>query len=439
MKKYLIFLTLFLLSSCSDKNDDYDKTKAISAFAIVNSLHADPALEKVEITLPKQEENKLWYGSSSEQNSRIENISFNFSDKKSFKKTDRIWSGINFRFDDRFVFSPIITNKNIFLFDGSGILEALDLNSKKRIWKTRIFPVQFLSNYQTPRIGYSTGKIFAIAGINKISAINEVDGKIIWSKEIASVPISTPISDGKLVYVSTNDNKLYAFNVEDGELQWMHSGIIRPTAIFGSASPVIYKDLVLVSYSSGEIYAVSKKTGEPIWSQDLNISKATNSDFYLNDIDATPLVKNDVVYTIGNGGLMMAIDVKKGNYLWKKEIAGVVDFWAANGFLFVINNDNKLIALSQKNGGIKWVSQLPNFVKVKKPQTKILYSGVTMAGDKLLVSSVRGEILIISPFDGKIEKTVKFGSKIFHSPIVLNEKIYLHAMGRYIIELIEIK
>ncbi len=439
MQKYLIFLTLFFLSSCSDKNDDYDKAKAISAFAIVNSLHADPALEKVTITLPKQEENKLWYGSSSEQNSRVENIAFNFSNKKPFKKTDRIWSGFNFRFDDRFVFSPIITDKNIFLFDGSGILEALDLKSRKRVWKTRIFPVQFLSNYQTPRIGYASGKIFAIAGINKISAINEIDGKIIWSKDIASVPISTPISDGKLVYVSTNDNKLYAFNAEDGELQWIHSGIIRPTAIFGAASPVIYKDLILASYSSGEIYAINKKTGEPMWSQDLNISKATNSDFYLNDIDATPLVKNDVVYAIGNGGLMMAIDAKKGNYLWKKEIAGVVDFWAANGFLFVINNDNKLIALSQKNGGIKWVLQLPNFVKEKKPETKILYSGVTMVGDKLLISSVRGEILIISPLEGKIEKTVKLGSKIFHSPIVVNEKIYLHAMGRYIIELIEIK
>jgi outer membrane protein assembly factor BamB len=440
---------LTLLSAC-DKDQEYDKTKAISAFAAIDPIKLDPALEKVEISLPPQQQNDLWKGSGSLQNQRVENIAKNFSLKNSFfsfgkshkislKKASQFWSFYTGASGNQFLFYPIVKDEKIFLLDPSAELVAYDMASSKTIWKQQVFEKKILKNYRAPKIGYYDGKIFAVAGVNKIAAVSEVDGKILWSKNIASIPVSAPVSDGAFVYVSTNDNKLYAFNSSDGELQWVQSGIVRATAIFGAADLVINKDLIIVSYSSGEIYAVKRKTGEAVWSQNLNVNKATNSDFYLNDIDATPLVKNDVVYSIGNGGLMMAIDAKTGNYLWKKEIAGIVDFWLAGEFLFVVNNDNQLLAISKKTGGIKWISQLPNFVKEKNPATKILYNGVLMAGDHLLVSSVHGEILIVSPFDGKIEQTFSVGKKISHSPVVVKDKIYVYAMGKFTLDLIEIR
>jgi len=436
MQKYLILFLITLLFSCGSKDQEYDKTKAVSAFAIIDPIKVDPSLEKVEIKLAKQQENNFWHNSSDLHNRGIENIAFNFP---IINKSQKLWSGLNFKFDDRFVFAPIITDKKIFLLDGSGVLEAYDLTTRKRLWKNRAFPRNFLKNYQTPKISYSDKKIFAIAGINQIAAVNEEDGKTIWVKNLSTIPVSTPVSDGVFVYVTSNDNKLYAFDAANGELQWAQDGISRPTAILGAADPVIYQDKVIVSYSSGEVYAVNKKTGEPIWSQDLNLNRAVSSDFYLNDVDATPLVRDGVVYAIGNGGFMMSIDVKKGHIIWKKEIAGIVDFWASGEFLFVINNDDKLLAISKKTGGIKWISSLPNFKDAKKPQTKIIYSGVIMIGDKLLISGANGKLLVVSPESGKIEKTIKIGSQIFHTPIIVDKKIYLHVIGKYLIELVELQ
>ena len=449
MKKFCIVLWLvFLLTNC-DKDADYDKTKAVSAFVQIDPLQIDKALEKVEMKLPPQKRNLFWSGSASLQNQSIENFEKNFSITErgffkkvkeiSFKKSSPLWFFYSGDIDDHFVFAPVIKNEKVFVLDTAGVLSAYDLVSEKKIWKSQIFKKSFLKNYHTPKISYADGKIFCIAGVNKIAAANQSDGKVLWSKEIAAIPVSTPVSDGKSLYVSTNDNKLYAFDAISGELLWVQAGIARPTAILGAADLVIYKDLVIASYSSGEIYAVNKKTGEPLWSQDLNINKATTSDFYLNDVDATPVVKDDVIYAIGNGGLMKAISIKDGNYLWKKQIAGITDFWLADEFLFVINNDNKLLAISRKTGGIKWISQLPHLKKEKKPQTKFIYSGLVMAGDKLLVSRADGELLIISPFDGKLEKTLELDKKISHSPVIVNGKIYLHAIGKYIIDLIEIE
>lgn len=439
MIKYLtLIFAVFLLFSC-DKEKDYDKKKAVSAFAIIDPIRIDESLKNVEVKLPKEQENFSWINSNEVQNRNIENIAFDFPKKNKIKKQKSIWSGFNFRFDNRFVFSPVIVDNKAFLLDGSGILEGYNLKNNKRIFKTRVFARNFIKNYQIPKISYFEGKIFAIAGINQIAAVDSKTGDILWKKTIAAIPVSTPIPDSEKIYVTTNDNKLYALSSLDGELQWVQSGISRPAAIFGAADPVIYKNLVLASYSSGEIYAYNKETGEIAWIEDLNLNKATNSDFYLNDIDATPIVKDGIAYSIGNGGLIKAINAKEGSYLWRREIAGIIDFWVAKDFLFVINNDDKLIALHRKTGKIKWVSQLLDYKNKKKPQSKIIYSGVVMAGNKLLVTDVLGEILIISPFDGKIEKTIKTGSKIFHSPIIVNKEIYIHAMGRYIIELIKLK
>ncbi len=447
MKNFTLFcLVIFFLNSCK-KDVEYDKAKAVLAFEMVDKIKLDNSLQKTSIAIPAQQKNNFWSGSLSGQNTKIENFAKNFNQKKSLffsqkialKKSSSFWSFYSGNFSDRFVFSPIIKNNKIFILDTAGTLTKFDLKHDKKIWSKRVFPRNFLKNYQTPKIGYGGGKIFAIAGINKIAAIDEKDGKILWSKEISSIPVSTPICDENFVYLSTNDNKLYALNQKDGELQWLQSGILRPTAIFGAADLVIYRDLIVAGYSSGEIYAVDKKTGESLWSNNLNLSRATTSDFYLNDIDATPVAKDGVIYSIGNGGLMMAINADNGNYLWKKEIAGITDFWLAGDFLFVINNDNKLVAIHKKTGGIKWISQLPNLKNPKKPQTKFIYSGVVMAGDKLLISRLDGELLIVSPINGELEKTFEIGKKISHLPVIVGGKIYFYILGKFFAELVEIE
>lgn len=435
----VFIIGLGLLAACADK-EDYDRKKAVSAFAIIEEVKIDESLQTVSIKVPPQILNDAWAKQGFAFEPAIENFAFTpkLNSKKFLNKSAQTWSGYRPAFADRFVFAPIIRDGKIYLLDASGILTAYCLEGKDKIWENRLFSRKFFKTYQNPRIGYFDKKIFAIAGSNQIVAASEDDGKIIWSKTILSLPVSTPISDGKLVYFTTNDNKTYALDASNGKLVWVSAGINKPTAIFGSAKPLLYKNMLLVSYSSGEIYALNCETGEPLWSQDLNVNKAGDSDFYLNDIDATPIIKNDVVYSIGNGGLMMAISTKNGSYLWKKEIAGITDFWLAGDFLYVINHDDKLLAIQRSNGGIKWISQLPNFKEEKKPETKIIYSGVVMVGDKLIIADSRGKLLVASATDGKIEQTFKINQKIYHAPMVVDGKIYLHTLGRYTVNLVEV-
>ncbi len=436
-----IIITIFAtaLNSCSD-DETYDRKKAILAFSGNSSFEIDKNLKDQNIIIPEQVNVFSFEKSVAKQNQQVENYYFTPRKKgKFFSKSKEMWAGYRSFYDIRSVFSPIIIENKIFLLDGRGNLWCYGLKDKKEIFKSRIFDGKFLKTFKNPKIGYGEGKIFAITGNNQIATINSENGALLWKKEILSLPISKPIyNDGK-IYIITNDNKTYALNSENGNIEWISSGINRPTAIFGSASPVVTEKMIISSYSSGEIYAYNKETGEVIWSNSLNQNRAINSDFFLNDIDATPIIKNNIVFSSSNGGLMMAINLENGNYIWKKKIATISDFWAASDFLFVIDNNNKLICIKQSNGRIKYIKQLPDYKNEDDLESKIIYNGVLMAGSKLIITNSEGVILVADPQNGKIEQKFKLGENIAHQPIIIDGKIYFHIIDWFTTSLIEIR
>lgn len=444
--KKLVFLVLITISSAifsCDKDKKYDTTKAVLAFSKQDLLRLDKGLNNFPIILPPQELVKNWPSSSLQNNGNFQNIAKTFTINKNgeieFKKSTKYWSFYRGSFDKKFIFTPIIFNDKSYNLDGAGVLRAFDLKDEKLIFKKRIFPRQLTKNYQTPKITYFNDMIFAIAGVNKIICASAKNGEIIWQKNISSIPISSPLVNKDKIYVITNDNKVYALSQADGSLQWVQSGVFRPTAIFGSAELVIENNIILASYSSGEIYALNKDSGAVIWSNRLNVSKATDSDFYLNDIDSTPVVNNGIVYAIGNGGLMMAINILDGNYIWKREIASIANFWVSGNYIFVINNDNRLLAINKTNGKIKWITNLPHYKNPKKVITKYIYNGLVIAGNKIVISSLDGDITIVSPINGKILKKINIAKKLHHSPVIVGDKMYFYVMDKLLTSLVEVQ
>ena len=383
-----IYFLLLLLALCAsiqscDKDQDYDKSKAILAYAQDSSLEIDDKLKNQIISLPSLKNNHSFNGSHSLLNQDNENIEKNFQPfaKSFFNKTNqykinRSWSSSHFyasTSEENFYFEPIISQQKIYFLDPSGELFAYDLITKKKIWQSQIFNKPSIQNFRVAQITLADNVIYATIGSNYLVAVNAQDGKIIWQKQVSALLISKPIVSNNLIYVVSDNNRLYCFKSNNAELKFTHNGVNRSTAILGSSPPVIYGDKLLVAYSSGEIYALNKINGEVIWTHDLNLNKAINSDFYLNDIDANILVKNEVAYAIGNGGLMKAINIKNGALIFKKQIAGIANFWLAKDYIYVINNDNKLLAINRLSGGIKWFKQLPAYKNPKKLASKFFY------------------------------------------------------------------
>ncbi len=421
-------LFLILLSSCS--SDEKESKNAISVFKYSKTLQIDKSLQGKTAKFPSQKNSKSWLGSNKAGNNfNIENFTF----ANEITKTKSVWSGYRTGNNDKKVFRPLIVGNIVYFLDAKGNLIARNLENFNKIWQKRIFDKRDKSNFINGKIYFNDGKIFATSGFNYLVALNASDGEIIWSKKIGSIPISTPIASKGQVFITTSDNKTYALSVADGSINWIHSGINRSTAILGAADLVFYKNYIVSSYSSGEIYILSQRNGEVGWTHDLNVNRAINSDFVLNDIDATPMVKDGVIYAVGNGGLMMAINIEDGDIIWQKELSSITDFWVAGDFIYLVNNDNQLISLSRKNGGIKWYKSLED---ENDPKKKTIYNGIIMAGDNLILSNQKREILLVSPTNGEILQRKKIDKGIYHAPVIVDQKLYLNTLGRFTVDLI---
>jgi outer membrane protein assembly factor BamB len=424
-----IFLITFL-SSCSI-NKKVDDKNAILAFIDLDPITKDQNLKDVIITFPKAINNNYWFGNNSDNNQIIENFSFDIDFRKKNVEDKSINIGSSFVQNNKMVFAPIIAENKIYVLDNNGNLYAKDLLSYKTIWKAKLSSGLFKQNFAGGKISYFDGKIFSTNGYNLIICFDAKNGKILWQKTLSSILISTPISDGNQLFLITNNNQTYSLATLDGKINWIHSGISKATAILGSANPVFYKNYVISSYSSGEIYALNKKDGTLSWVYDLNLNKISNSDFILNDADATPIIKNNIAYTIGNGGLMMAIRIDDGKVLWQKKVASITDFWIAGDFIYLIDNDNKLICLYKETGGIIWFKQLKKYFNDKTSNNRIIYNGIVMAGDNLIMTNSNKELIIISPLDGEIINTIKLSGQVFHRPILVNKKLYLYLINKF--------
>ena len=433
ISKIFLIIIIILQISCSNKDQTYDKNKAIIAFNQKDQLAISKSAPIIK--LEEQISAKSWnFIESNHQNGRIGNFFKDFNFKKNkfyFKDYHKIILDYSLRNKDLKLDLPVIINDKLFILDNNAKLSLIDLNSNKKIWQKQIFKKDIFEFYNNPKLAGDNSKLYAHISTNEIKAIDINYANIIWSKKLSSLIISKPVISDNLLYLLSDDNKLYAINTQNGKILWVHKTISNPTTISGAADPVIFKDYIIISYSSGEVFALNKKNGQEIWSDKLNSKNFNNSNYYLNDIDATPIIIKDKLYIIGNGGLMKAININSGKIIWHREISSINDFHINKNYIYLIDNNAKLISLSLSDAKIKWIKNLKEFKNNKKPNSKIIYNGIIMADNKLLVNSTDSNIIIISPDNGDILGEIKIGGSNFHSPIIINNKIYLMSKNWY--------
>src|SRR5262249_28651645 len=93
--------------------------------------------------------------------------------------------------------------------------------------------------------------------------------------------------------------------------------------------------------------------------------------------------------------------------------------------LFVVTVDGELAAFERLTGKAYWVTQLERFDNEKKKKGRISWTGPLLAGNKLVLASSTGEVVMVDPTSGKVDRTLKIGEPVFIPPIAANGAVYL--------------
>ena len=243
-------------------------------------------------------------------------------------------------------------------------------------------------------LAVSHGVLAVTTGLGDIAALDARSGTLLWTRDVHLPLRSAPRMDGEVVFATTIDNQVFAFDLKTGRILWKHSGIRESAGVLGSAVPAVSSGVVVVPYSSGELYALKADTGRELWSDMLLLPSRTTSTLSLADIDGNPVVADGVVYAVGHSGMFAAIDLATGQHVWDRVISSTQTPWVAGDFLYVLTSDGQLACVMRQNGLVKWA--------VDVPESDGEWSGPVLASEKLLLASAAGDLLALSPYDGSV-------------------------------------
>jgi outer membrane protein assembly factor BamB len=91
----------------------------------------------------------------------------------------------------------------------------------------------------------------------------------------------------------------------------------------------------------------------------------------------------------------------------------------------VVTDDARLVAIARLTGKIRWITQLPGFVKPKNRSGVISYVGPVAAGGRLLLAGSTGALISVNPDDGAIQGQTNVGAGVHLAPVIANNALYI--------------
>ncbi len=418
-------LAIVSISGCSKLKEKASTLKGerIPVLSFEQSLEVDTALKDVPILLPPPYANTDWPQSGGAPAKAMQHVTIGAS-------LHKVWSraiGAGETAGAKLLASPVIGDGRIYAMDTSSTVTALDAKTGQPLWRNTISGDKKLEKTLSfgGGVGFADGKLFATSGYGMVVALDASSGRELWRHNYG-IPLrgAPSVAQGK-VFVETQDNELYALSADKGEQVWDTSAIVETAGLLGAGSPAIAGDTMVVGFSSGELNALRTENGKVNWQDSLARTGNLTALAALTDIDASPVIDRGRVFAIGHGGRMVALDLASGERVWEKSLAGLSTPWVAGDYVFVVTTDSELVALTRKDGRVRFVTQLQRYTDVSSRKGLVRWQGPVLAGDRLLLTSSNGYIASVSPYTGKLMSVEKMPTGSWLPPIVANDTLYV--------------
>jgi outer membrane protein assembly factor BamB len=385
-------------------------------------VQVDPATAALPMTLPPPTVNTEWTQSGGNSSKSMGQLALGGQLQRIFSVSAGRGSSLTARLES----APRVANGRVFTIDTLGVVRAFDARTGAASWSS---PTPIDRGAEASAYGggiaYDNGRIYATNGLGYVVALDERTGGTIWKVRPGGPLRGAPSIGNGALYVVSQDNQIYSLNEADGSTNWSQAASLEIAGVFGSASPAVGQGTVVAGFSSGELNAYRYENGRQVWSDTLQRTSIRTSVSSLSDVDADPVIDNGQVFAVGQGGRMVALDLITGQRLWELNIAGIDTPWVAGDWIFVITDDAKLLCIARSNGHIRWINQLPEFLKPKSKRGEIEYSGPVLAGNRLIVTGSNGALIYVDPTTGAFQGQTSIGAGVSLSPVVANSTLYI--------------
>ena len=315
---------------------------------------------------------------------------------------------------------PLYFNDNIIITDDVGSIYSIQKNGKKN-WKKNIYKKVKKKIYKNLSTFIHKDKIFIADNIGFIYSLNLSDGKLNWIKN-HGIPIKSNIKifDNK-AFVINQDNRLIAFNIEDGTKIWDVRSILTfiKSQYFLSLAITKDGDVVLLT-SSGDLMKVQGRNGRLYWSQNVTSVSSTYSNDFFKSSDIL-IHENAVIFSTTSS--IYSFDLINGYLNWQKEVSSAKTPIVNGNYIFIVSESGYFLCLDIKTGKIIWSTNTFKTLKQKKQNTKV--TGFILGSKKMYITTLNGFLIVCSATNGSIEYFKGLGDMITAPPIIVDSSLYI--------------
>lgn len=442
---------VFALSACEELEVIQDATSGwfnsgkksdikgvrISVMTSDTSIKPDADLAKTDVVLPPPYRNDAWpqpggYAANAMYHLEASGpLHVSWQEDTGGKGTDS---------DSRLTAPPVVAGGRIYVLDAEAHVFAFNASSGKPEWDKELAPEggsgKFLGMFGSDHsidpskgfgggVAYDSGILFVTTGFGDVFAFDAANGRQVWTKNLGVPVVNAPVANGGRVFVSTQDNHFFALAQQDGRQLWDNQGITESAGILESTSVAVSGGIVVVPYTSGELYAINVDTGRIAWNDMLSRNGTVTALSELDDIAGRPVIDRDMVFAISHSGIMVAINLNTGDRAWSRDVGGIQTPWAAGDYLYVLTTDSQVLCMTRKDGRIKWAHQLPRWRDPDSRQDPIVWSGPVLASNRLVLVSSDGFAASMSPYTGQLLGRMEIPGGALIAPVIANSMMYV--------------
>jgi outer membrane protein assembly factor BamB len=298
-----------------------------------------------------------------------------------------------------------------------GEVIAFDLASGRAIWRTKTkAPISGgpAASSELVVVGTSAGEVIALTA---------ADGKILWRVRLNGEILAAPAISDRAVAVRTVDGKLRALSPKDGKDLWTQEQQVPRLSLRGTSRPVIAGDLTLCGFDNGKVIAVNMNDGSLQWEATVAPPHGRTELERLVDVDSTPRVSGQDVFTVGFQGRVAMLALDTGQVWWSHDASSYRGIGLDDDAIYVANADGEVVALRRRTGAEIW------------RQKALLHRGlsaVALTDNAVVTADFQGNVHWLDKATGGLAARAQSGKvRVSNPPVVSgNMVVVINDAGR---------
>lgn len=282
---------------------------------------------------------------------------------------------------------PVFDGGTGYVADYTGYVRAFDVKTGTRLWTLQL---------ETPIASGPAlvdGKLLFGTSQGEVIARAPHDGREIWRVKVSSEVLALPTGANGVAVIRTVDGRVFGLDADSGKRIWVYDRTVPLLTLRGNSAPVIHNGIVITGSDSGKLAALTLKTGTVLWETQIADPKGRTELERMVDIDAQPVVIEDVVYVITYQGRLATVQLDNGRMMWARDISSYSGIALDPYRVYVSDTESQVWALNRFTGATLW------------RQDKLIRRAITgpvLQGPYLAVADYDGYVHWLKREDGRI-------------------------------------